>query len=111
MTDLFPTLIRAPTARPDAAWKVDGANVLPAWTRGSGVPERTLFWEWRSEGIDQLAAMRGRYKLVITQSGRPELFDVDTDPAERRNVIAEFPKLAKQLENELKDWLKTERKD
>jgi arylsulfatase A len=112
MTDLFPTLYFATVeARPDVAWKVDGANALAAWQGVAAIPERTLFWEWRSEGIDQLAAMRGRYKLVITQNGRPELFDVVNDPAERRNVVAEFPKLAQQLENELKVWLKTERKD
>ena len=41
--------------------------------------------------------MRGELKLVITNGGRPELFDVEADPAERRNVIAEHPDLAKQL--------------
>ena len=63
------------------------------------------------EGSNQLAAMRGAMKLVITGGGRPELFDVETDPAERRNVIAEHPELARQLQNELKAWLATETKD
>ena len=51
MTDLFPTFLAAAGAAPDPAWHVDGANLLPIWTRpGAGPPERTLFWEWRSEG-------------------------------------------------------------
>jgi arylsulfatase A-like enzyme len=109
MIDLLPTLLAAVGASPDPAWKVDGADVLPAWTGRSPAPERTLFWEWRSEGADQLAAMRGRFKMVITQGGRPELFDVEADPAERRNVAAEHPELAKRLHDELKSWLATER--
>ena len=73
-------------------------------------PGGTQFWEWRVEGSNQLAAMQGRFKLVITNGGRPELFDVEADPAERRNVIAEHPDLAKRLNTELKAWLATERK-
>ena len=36
------------------------------------------------------------------------MFNVETDPAERRSVIAKHPKLAKELEEELKAWLATE---
>ena len=54
--------------------------------------------------------MRGKLKLVITNGGRPELFDVEADPAERRNAIAEHPDLAKQLAAEVKAWLATEPK-
>ncbi len=112
MTDLFPTLLAAVGSKPDPSWKVDGLNVLPAWLGKGHVPERTLFWEWRSEGSNQIAAMRGKYKLVIVNNGHgPELFDVEADPAERRNIIAEHPELAKQLRAELKAWLATEVRD
>ena len=108
MTDLMPTILAALGESPDPAWHVDGQNLWPVWTGKSPAPERTLFWEWRSEGSNQLAAMRGRYKLVITQGGKPELFDVEADPAERRNATAEHPELAKRLQNELNSWLATE---
>jgi arylsulfatase A-like enzyme len=108
MTDLFRTLLAAAGAEPDKAWHVDGRNLLPAWTAKKAVPERTLFWEWRTEGSNQLAAMRGSHKLVFTGDGRPELFDVVADPAERRNIIAERPETAQQLQQELKAWLATE---
>ena len=112
MTDIFPTVLAAAVeARPEPSWKVDGANVLDAWTGKSPIAERTLFWEWRSEGNNQLAAMKGRYKVVVTNAGKEELFDVVADPAERRNIVAEFPKIALELVRELNAWLKTERKD
>jgi hypothetical protein len=67
-----------------------------------------LFWEWRSEGSNQLAALEGRFKLVVTRAGKPELFDVETDPAERRDVSAQYPDLTRRLRSELNAWLETE---
>jgi hypothetical protein len=52
--------------------------------------------------------MRGDLKLVITANGRPELFNVVTDPAERRNRSDEYPALVKELRKGINDWLKTE---
>jgi arylsulfatase A-like enzyme len=107
-TDVLPTLLAAAGARPEAAWKVDGHNLLPVWQGKEKGPLRTLFWEWRVEGYHQLAAMRGDLKLVITGANRPELFSVETDPGERRSILAEHPELVKQLQKELTAWLATE---
>lgn len=111
MTDVLPSVLAAVGAKPDPAWKVDGTNMLATWRGEAPEPERTVFWEWRNEGSNQLAAMRGAFKLVITENGRPEMFDVMKDPAERRNCIAEHPDLAKKLQAELRAWLATARKD
>jgi arylsulfatase A len=111
MTDLFPTLLAAAGSQPDPAWHVDGVNLLPVWTGEASAPDRTLFWEWRVEGSNQLAAMRGHLKLVVTSGGKPELFDVVADPAERRNIAAEHPEMVQRLERELNDWLATAIKD
>jgi arylsulfatase A-like enzyme len=108
MTDLFPTLLAAAGSKPEPSWKVDGLDVLPAWLGQGHVPERTLFWEWRSEGGNQIAAMRGRFKLVTVNNGQPELFDVEADPGERRNIIAEHGEMATRLRAEVKAWLATE---
>ncbi len=108
MTDVFPTLLAASGGTPDPSLHLDGVNQLPYWTGQTKAPERTLFWEWRSEGSNQIAAMRGNYKLVITNGGRPEFFDVEADPAERRNAMAEHAELARDLQKALKAWLETE---
>jgi arylsulfatase A len=108
-TDVLPTLLAAAGFEPETAWKVDGRNLLPVWEGKAKGAERTLFWEWRVEGSYQLAAMRGDLKLVITgKGGRPELFNLENDPAERRSIIAEHPALAKELQKELAAWLATE---
>jgi arylsulfatase A-like enzyme len=109
LTDLLPTFLAVTGAQPDPAWRVDGMNQLPTWMGEARAPERTLFWEWRSEGSNQIAAMRGRFKLVITNGGRAELFDVITDPAERQNTAAVHQEDVLRLNRELKTWLASER--
>jgi arylsulfatase A-like enzyme len=106
--DVMPTILAAAGAKPQAAGAMDGVDVSDVWRGGKG-SERTLFWEWRSEGTQQLAAMRGNMKLVITGGDHSELFDVVADPAERRDIDAVHPAVATRLEKELKDWLATEK--
>jgi arylsulfatase A len=108
MMDVFPSCLAAIGQKPET--KIDGKNLLPVWLGQETSPERTLFWEWRTEGNKQLAAMRGNLKLVITGENKPELFNVENDPAERRSIIAEHESVAKDLEKELKAWLATETK-
>ena len=107
MTDVFPTILAASGAS-ELPGDLDGRDLLPLWTADTPMPPRTLFWEWRSEGANQLAAMRGDEKLVITSGGRPELFDVRDDPAERKNLSSLRPERVKQLNEELKAWMATE---
>ena len=108
MTDVFPTVLAAVGSRAEAAWKVDGRDVLDVWRGRAVAPQRTLFWEWRAEGYNQRAAMRGDLKLVVTGDTAPELYDVSADPAEMRSLHAEHPKLAGQLRDELSAWIGTE---
>ncbi len=108
MMDVFPTLLAAAGVTVDPAWKVDGTNLLPVWTAQTKAPQRTLYWEWRVEGYNQLAAMRGDFKLVITGNTAPELYNVVTDPAERRTIFQEFPELGRELRQGILEWLATE---
>jgi arylsulfatase A len=107
LTDLLPTFVAAGGGRVDPAWHVDGVNQLAVWTGNAVATDRTLFWEWQSEGSNQLAALRGPLKIVVTQGGKPELYDVVSDTAERRDISAQHPELTRQLRAELDAWLKT----
>ncbi len=107
-TDLLPTLVAAAGGTVEAAWRVDGVNVLPLWTGRGHIPQRTLFWEWQSEGADQLAALRGDFKMVIMRGGKPELYDISSDPAERRDLSATHPQTVQQLRSGIDAWMATE---
>jgi arylsulfatase A-like enzyme len=114
MIDVFPTLLGAAAAaaaagaEPEPQWKLDGANVLDAWQGKSPAPDRTLFWEWREGGDTQLAAMNGDLKLIVNGGNTPELYNVATDPAERRMIDEQFPQKTKAMTAALNDWLATE---
>jgi len=110
MIDVLPTLLAASGTAADPAWRVDGTNLLDVWRGQAASPERTLFWEWRAEGYYQLAALRGDMKLVVTgaEDSKPELFNVETDAAERRSLFFEFQPLGRRLQEELKAWLASE---
>jgi arylsulfatase A len=108
MIDVMPTFLAAAGAVPQSGWKLDGRNMLPVWTGSEKAPERTLFWEWRVEGSRQLAAMRGDLKLVVTGNNPPELFNVVTDPGERRSLHGEYPELVRELQAGVNAWLQTE---
>ncbi len=107
LTDLLPTFVAAGGGETDSSWHVDGVNQLDVWTGRTKSVGRRLFWEWESEGARQLAAMDGRFKLVIIEGGKPELYDVVGDPAERRDLSAQHPELTKELREQVADWLKT----
>jgi arylsulfatase A len=103
MIDVFPTFLAAAGGKPDPAWKVDGANLLDAWMGKAKTPERTLFWEFQTEGRDMYAAMRGDLKLL--QIGKERfLYNLAADPGERRTVFAEHPEMFKRLQAELDAW-------
>ncbi len=105
--DLLPTFLGAAGGAPDPAWNVDGVNMLDVWTGKVKPPERTVFWEWTSEGAQMYAAMRGDFKLL--RIGNSDfLYNVRTDPGERRTLAAEYPEVFKQLRAELKAWQDSE---
>jgi len=58
------------------------------------------------------AIVDNRYKLVVDGSRggegpAVELFDLDSDPAEERNVADSHPEIAKRLSQQLRDWQKS----
>lgn len=52
----------------------------------------------------QIAAHDGRYKLLLSDSGRRELYDVIADPGETRNVSGTMTDEAQRLETYIAQW-------
>ena len=107
LTDLLPTFVAAAGGKTDPAWHIDGLDQIGVWTGKVKPSSRRIYWEWESEGARQVAAMEGRFKLVVIEGGKSELYDVVGDPSERRDISAQKPELTKQLREQVRAWLET----
>ncbi len=90
------------------AHKCDGMSVLPTLLGKTQKPHAELYWEnprySRETGkyldpIPQQAMRRGKWKAVRPTPGGPvELYDLQTDQGEGRNLAASKPDLVAELE-------------
>ena len=94
--DVMPTCVVAAGGRVDAAWKLDGVDLMPFLTGAAkGRPHQTLYWR-----IDGMWAVRdGDWKLVHGQAGDdpPELFDLAKDVSEKNSLASAQPEKVKEL--------------
>jgi arylsulfatase A len=95
--DVLPTLSALTGASAPAG--IDGVSMRDALlgSHPSRAADRTLYWEFHERGY-QRAARRGKWKAVWLAPGEPiELYDLDADIGETRNVAAAHPDVVKQF--------------
>lgn len=112
--DVMPTLlslagIEAPSQRP-----LDGVDLTPVLLRQEALPERPLYWASMGNNGARSEAMRdGPWKLVVNHPGaapgtfdneQVELYRLDTDPGEQRDLAAAEPRQAVRMLARLKRW-------
>ena len=92
--DVLPTLAELGGAAtpPD----IDGISVLPAILGRTQAPDRMLYWEQYSGGFQQ-AVRWGRWKGIRPQGKPFELYDLDADPGEARNVADAQPDVVHRI--------------
>jgi len=97
--DILPTLAELAGARTPSG--LDGVSMLRA-LRGEPQPAQPfLYWEFEGGGFQQAARM-GAWKSV--RPGRLaalELYDLQTDPAEREDVAAAYPDIVARMERQM----------
>ena len=124
--DFFPTIlsiVKINNPVPDS--ELDGIDVSPLLAGKPCVRNKSMVWhyphQWYRDvgvglGIEPFTAIRrGDDKLIyfygdgivdgMDHDPRWELYDVVADPGETNNRIADRPALAKDLRNELIDWM------
>ena len=99
--DLVPTILEAAGGERFVKWEgkpvpaPPGKSIVPVFTRDGSV-SRDDFW-WYHEG--NRAIRVGDWKLVAAGATGPwELYDLSTDRAESKNLVAKRPDKARQLE-------------
>jgi len=85
--------------------KLDGVNLIP-FLKGesTGLPHANLFW--RTGGGQSYAVRSGNWKLVRYGTQPDELYDLSTDIAESKNLVAAQPEVAARLAADLAAWNK-----
>jgi len=106
--DLAPTLLELAGLPPRPERFVDGRSFAPA-LRGDAFARGPVFWHYphySNQGGGPAGAVReGSLKLVEWyEDGRVELFDLERDPGETRDLAAERPNDAARLRSQLAAW-------
>jgi choline-sulfatase len=108
--DLFPTIVEI--AGPGGAATPTSGRSIAAGLKGSKTADESSFAEslvpLLHYGWSDLRAVRdGRWKYILAP--RPELYDLDSDPGELRNLVDRDPAKAGAMRASLEARLKTER--
>lgn len=103
--DLFPTLIDLCRLDKPYAVRFDGRSLVPLLLGQSGEwPDRTLFAHVQRQEIPpkwtRSAIMTDRWRL----NNRVELYDMDSDPAQAKNVAEDHPEILNRLHAAYEKW-------
>jgi arylsulfatase A len=103
--DLTASILAACAVVPPRGTRLDGENILPILSGEQAPRERQFCWRVRQPGevYGQRAIRRGRWKYLWDR-GTDFLFDLSTDPGERRNLAFRDPALVIELKKALASW-------
>jgi uncharacterized sulfatase len=114
--DFFPTFAEIAGVELDDP-TIDGVSIQPA-LKGKALERETLYWHYphyHSHGIAPAGSIReGRYKLIewyeksllegAEAEGALQLFDLQADMSESRDLVKEMPDRAKEMFSKLCEW-------
>ncbi len=107
--DFLPTLCAA--AGVDLAEEAagDGENVLSVWLGERRERSKPLFWDWRGTDRPETnwprgAVREGAWKLLVDDADRAELYRVDEDRLEERDLATAHPEIVSALRAKLERW-------
>ncbi|MEW4565448.1 sulfatase-like hydrolase/transferase [Bremerella sp. JC770] len=121
--DLLPTFCDAAGISLPSELPIDGLSLLPHLKGGAPPSEEvrgTVFWQLnlyksiqrhypKPKPYATEVAKRGKWKLLALEGKPVELFDIEADPNEKQNIMADHPDVVASLNAELTRWLEEPR--
>lgn len=107
--DLYPTLIELAGVSRPASQVLDGESLVSLLRGGNRLLRERLFWHFPcyvGSAAPCSAIREGDYKLVefFEDGGRHELYNLEADPGEQRDLSPTLPEKAHALMQTLKAW-------
>lgn len=81
----------------------DGIDLLPVLSGNAPVRDRDLFWRINRPNLRVRAVRSGKWKFVL-DGNINNLYDLDADPGETRDLYPAYPEIAAALRKKLTDW-------
>ena len=101
--DLLPTFVKLAGAEIPKDRVIDGKDIWPTLTGEAGTPHEAFFYH---RGNSLNAVRSGKWKLH-TKNGKPsQLYDLESDIGEKKNVINSHPEVVQRLNAHLKAFTK-----
>ncbi|MEM8889232.1 MAG: sulfatase [Bacteroidota bacterium] len=107
--DFYPTFMEIAGIDPIKTQKLDGESMLPILKGENVQGERSLFWHYPvyHHDVPAGAIRKGKWKLIESfTEDRFELYDLENDPGESKNLVELYPDLVRELATELAEWRK-----
>lgn len=102
--DLFPTIMDLASIAVPQERKLDGASMAELILKQAGFPDRQLFWGYEPK---LGTAMREKNWKMIVSAKKYELYNLDNDIKEERNLVLEYPERALRMKETLLKWSKS----
>lgn len=115
--DFYPTLLEIAGAPSTRFQALDGESIVPLLKGAGSLKREAVFWHfpaylqgsggtWRTTPAG--AIRKGKWKLLeFFEDKHIELYNLDEDIGEKKNLYEKMPEKAKELYKLLKDWRKS----
>jgi arylsulfatase A-like enzyme len=109
--DLYPTLLDALKISKPARHIIDGESILPILQQ-QGTLRRKAYFTWFPHLVPAVSVRRGNLKLIRRFEPHPrypetlELYNLEEDPGETRNLAAQLPAKVSELQRLIDGFVK-----
>ena len=108
--DLYPSLLETAGLPAMPEQHVDGLSLVPLMKGHDSLDRDALFWHYphygNQGGTPGASVRMGEWKLILFfEEDRVELYHLEEDPGEQRDLSEQDPKRAKRMRHRLAEWM------